>query len=200
MSHMDCSKPSRTVRATVLLFFYSIIALGPVAPVILHFSPVAHAVTGQCTGDCIVDGCDPERSANRACCCWQRPPLTAAPEALVTTDCCETTPARQAPTQPSCCPGPAQPEAPSCCQSAVSHPGDRDDRDTRPLTVFRCGCPCSGDIPMYSCLGKIDLVPTQFFVLMVAGQDAVHVDGLPVQLCSHIVSPPTPPPECHSVA
>jgi len=201
MPHMYCPQFTRTARATVLLLFYTLIAMGPVAPAILQSSLVAHAITGQCSGDCAIDGCGVESRARHTCCCWQRHSLAVAPEALVATDCCVTATTRQLPEQPSCCPGATQPEPPSCCEPAAPLKAKPDDQSSRPVTVVRCGCPCSGDTLLsLSCLGKIDLVPSRFFGLIVTEQDAVHVAKIPAQLYSHIASPPTPPPECRAVA
>lgn len=49
-----------------------VIVFSPLAPLAMHSKHVAHTVTGECSGDCEVDGCSLERSAAHTCCCWQK--------------------------------------------------------------------------------------------------------------------------------
>jgi hypothetical protein len=49
---------------------YLVIAMGPLAPLAMHSRVIAHAVTGECSGDCNICGCSLERRANHTCCCW----------------------------------------------------------------------------------------------------------------------------------
>jgi len=61
----------RHIAAVVLGVMYVMIALSPLATQLAMQSPlVAHAVAGQCAGDCSICGCSPERSASHTCCCW----------------------------------------------------------------------------------------------------------------------------------
>jgi hypothetical protein len=65
-------RSSRINIAKLLLVIYFAITMSPLAPFALHSAVVAHAVTGECTGDCAICGCAPERSATHSCCCWQK--------------------------------------------------------------------------------------------------------------------------------
>lgn len=62
----------RTMTSLLLAVIYLLITFSPLAPLAMQSKLVAHAVTGECTGRCEIDGCSPERSANHTCCCWQK--------------------------------------------------------------------------------------------------------------------------------
>lgn len=65
-------KCSRYITSLLMTIIYMIIVFSPLAPLAMHSKHVAHAVTGECSGDCEVDGCSLERSAAHTCCCWQK--------------------------------------------------------------------------------------------------------------------------------
>lgn len=62
----------RCIPALVLVILYALIVISPLAPLALRSAVVAHALTGECAGDCSLCGCAPERSASHTCCCWQK--------------------------------------------------------------------------------------------------------------------------------
>lgn len=62
----------RYIAALVLVVLYALIVLGPLAPLAMQSPAIAHALTGECAGDCSACGCAPERSASHSCCCWQK--------------------------------------------------------------------------------------------------------------------------------
>jgi hypothetical protein len=62
----------RFLTSLVMTAVYLLVVLAPLAPAALHSPFIAHALTGECSGDCRSCGCAPERSAARACCCWQK--------------------------------------------------------------------------------------------------------------------------------
>ena len=62
----------RSLLALFLAAFYTVITMTPLAPLAMRSAVVAHAITGECVGDCAICGCSPERSANHTCCCWQK--------------------------------------------------------------------------------------------------------------------------------
>ena len=66
-------KTHRYISAFVLCVIYGLIVLSPLAAQMAMRSPVvAHALTGECAGECGLCGCAPERSASHTCCCWQK--------------------------------------------------------------------------------------------------------------------------------
>jgi hypothetical protein len=64
------NKPSRYIVALLLAIVYSLIIMSPLAPLALKSPRLAHAVTGECSGNCEICGCSPERRANHTCCCF----------------------------------------------------------------------------------------------------------------------------------
>ncbi len=62
----------RYLTSLVMTAVYLLVIFAPLAPAALHSGVMAHALTGECAGDCRICGCAPERSAARACCCWQK--------------------------------------------------------------------------------------------------------------------------------
>jgi hypothetical protein len=62
----------RYIVSLLMTTIYLLIVFTPLAPVAMHSKRIAHAVTGECSGDCRIDGCSLERSAAHTCCCWQK--------------------------------------------------------------------------------------------------------------------------------
>ena len=63
-------KPSRYIVALTLAVIYLMINLGSLAPLVLWSPTIAHAVSGECVGNCDICGCSPERRATHTCCCF----------------------------------------------------------------------------------------------------------------------------------
>jgi len=82
-------KPSRQMVALLLTLIYLLINLSPLAPLLTWSPVIAHALTGECAGDCDICGCSPERRADRTCCCWQKK-LAHEHEQENVPDCCKT--------------------------------------------------------------------------------------------------------------
>jgi len=64
--------PNRKWTALFLAAVYLLITMSPLAPLALKSPRLAHAITGECSGECDICGCSPERRANHTCCCWQK--------------------------------------------------------------------------------------------------------------------------------
>lgn len=65
-------RSSRYTVSLLLTVIYLLITMSPLAPLALKSPRVAHAVTGECSGDCDICGCSLERRADHTCCCWQK--------------------------------------------------------------------------------------------------------------------------------
>lgn len=79
----------------MLTAIYLLITISPLAPIAMRSKSVAHAVTGECSGDCDICGCSPERRASRTCCCWQKKlqhDRTRHEDEKGTASCCKTKP------------------------------------------------------------------------------------------------------------
>jgi hypothetical protein len=51
---------------------YLLMVLSPLASLAMHSKVVAHAVTGECVGDCDICGCSLENRTNHTCCCSKK--------------------------------------------------------------------------------------------------------------------------------
>ena len=60
----------RFITTLFLTSIYLVISLSPLASFALRCPAIAHAVTGECVGNCDICGCSPERRANHTCCCF----------------------------------------------------------------------------------------------------------------------------------
>ncbi|GFE61894.1 hypothetical protein AOG2_24820 [Geobacter sp. AOG2] len=160
---MVCKSPHRRrncfrhLSALVLGAIYIVIVLAPLAPMALHFKTVAHAVTGECSGDCAICGCSPE-TRGKTCCCVRKHRFLEDRAAAAKQGCCATksTPhAEPAARKPTCCstkPAPPEPPEdsaalPPCCTGKGKN--HRYDGHKEPeqapdhaVTVLKCGCPC----------------------------------------------------------
>jgi hypothetical protein len=65
-------RPIRSIIAATLTAIYLMISLSPLASLAMHSKVVAHAITGECSGDCDICGCSPENRANHTCCCSKK--------------------------------------------------------------------------------------------------------------------------------
>ena len=69
--YRGCMKRShRYITSLFLTMVYLVIVFSPLAPCAMQSKHISHAVTGECSGDCRIDGCSLERSAAHTCCCW----------------------------------------------------------------------------------------------------------------------------------
>jgi hypothetical protein len=91
-SHTE-RQTKRTVIASVLTLIYLLILLSPLASPALHAQPGRHAVTGECSGDCVTDGCSIQSRAGKTCCCakkkQQHGQLEHADKKISAPDCCK---------------------------------------------------------------------------------------------------------------
>ncbi len=65
-------KSHKYFTSLLMTIIYLLIAVSPLAPFAMQSKFLVHAVTGECSGDCKIDGCSLERSAAHTCCCWQK--------------------------------------------------------------------------------------------------------------------------------
>ena len=63
-------KSSRSIVSLALAAIYLLIIMSPLAPLVMLSPHLAHAITGECVGDCDICGCSPETRASKTCCCW----------------------------------------------------------------------------------------------------------------------------------
>lgn len=87
-------RPVQRSIATVLSVIYLMISFSPLASLAMHSKMVAHAITGECSGDCTICGCSPESRASNTCCCSKKRKQQAHihEDEDATPDCCKKEP------------------------------------------------------------------------------------------------------------
>ena len=166
----------RRASAFVLAAVYLLIVFSPLASLAMQSDRIAHAVTGECTGDCNTCGCSMESRANHTCCCARKKMKEQHPELV-------------------------QPEAdePECCRKIREESADADSHDrqepSRTETVLKCGCPCDGG-PHFTLgtVGSSEIIPYYYSGrIAVPYHDTCYTDRS-YSAVSRYADPPDPPP------
>ena len=198
------AKSFRVTVALVLLLLYTGIALGPLSSIALKSPHVAHLSTGECSGDCDIDGCPLESRINRTCCCWEKKHDVANSAVKVAGDCCAIKVAVvPADPEPACCmvsrpQDPPLKQTPSCC--AVETPANAglpepdSGKDRQP--AYKCNPPCgNGKVLAFTGSGNMEILPFSFAESLPASHVGVLSFVNPPQLSSRVTIPPDPPPK-----
>jgi hypothetical protein len=194
MSNPSTHRARRSFRrliAVMLTTVYMLIVMSPLAPLAMHSPVVAHAVTGECSGDCDICGCSLESRASKTCCCAKKRHQQLSIAEMAAMPCSSTQPASSpAPQKKSCC-------AKSAQQSDNDHdhyqnPGRE---ESKTVTVFKCGCPCGkGKLLALNGFGSNELLP----ITTLERIEIPHVETLYADLSHRLASrhgePPDPPP------
>lgn len=99
------NRSHRYITSLLMTVVYLLIVFSPLAPLAMQSNLNVHAHGSECSGDCRIDGCSPERSAAHTCCCWQsRKKTTGDAFAGSAGGCCGTRPAPAASKQAGHCP------------------------------------------------------------------------------------------------
>lgn len=185
----------RYITSLLLTIIYLLIVFSPLAPLAMQSKLVAHAVTGECSGDCRIDGCSLERSAAHTCCCWQKKRREApASHGLSQSDMRDTPPplSAEVPTQRTgCCPAVVQDshenEAEPISASSTSPQKER----ATTVSSSPCG---SGKLFGLSMGDKTQHLP-YFFTGVIPSPEQSHLTCIPPdRLTSRYGDPPDPPP------
>jgi len=195
-------KPShRSITSLVIAVLYLLISGLPLAPLAMHSRQVAHAVTGECSGDCSICGCAPERSAARACCCWQKKHAQEKQSA--------------GSSGKSCCNKPAGKESLKVAKRSrpdsrhdghddheATDPAAADERPEPDSTVASISnCPCgSGKHLLLGGADNVQHLPSIHAGGLPALQTPDHVPCPNDRLTSRHGEPPDPPPKLSIVA
>ena len=192
--------------AVMLTTVYMLIVMSPLASLAMHSKTVAHAVTGECVGDCSICGCSPEAVASRTCCCAKKKQQQANMSGIASDTCYAPKTAaveqnRKCYSKPA--PTPPEPAAETdCCAKKTAKQRDDHQRgaqlthdSSRTETVYKCGCPCGkGKLIALAGYGSNDLLP------LAAGE---RIEPPPVKTLfadlshrpeSRHSEPPDPPP------
>ncbi|MBT0665394.1 hypothetical protein KI809_13890 [Geobacter pelophilus] len=193
----------RWMIALALAGLYFGIALTPLAPLAMKSSHIVHVVTGECSGDCDIDGCSPASRAAGTCCCRQKQ-LLVLPATNGSHTCCPNVAVKAKPAASDCCDAARQAPAPpqfSCCaaggDSAGNPPGEEAElTDKKRQTVYKCGSPCGRDrLITFAGNDKLDLIPFTFSGLPVSPHEELPATPPSSRFNSRDVEPPEPPPK-----
>ena len=190
-------KSSRYITSLLMTIIYLVIVFSPLASLAMQSQHIAHAVTGECSGNCKVDGCSLERSAAHACCCWQKKKLVEVDAHLHSEDdnssmlhaTATTTPKKRA----SCCNASVH-ESPEKMDSATSASTPAPDK-TRPITIGSTPC---GSGKLFAILS---VETTQHLPFFFTGDAPPSPEQSPLYcfpqdtLTSRDTDPPEPPPQ-----
>lgn len=87
----------RHTVSLLMIVVYLVIVLSPLLSLAASAVHGEH-VAGECSGECSLDGCSAERSANHTCCCWQKKAARSANANIGSgADCCAVKPPHDAP-------------------------------------------------------------------------------------------------------
>jgi len=193
-------RSQRYITSLFMAVLYLLITGMPLAPLAMHSPRVAHAVTGECSGDCGICGCAPERSASRACCCWQK---KLAGEKVAAK-----------PGEKSCCKKPvdrivkvaAKKKADCSHDDHDGHDGttataDNGAGDQEKSVTSISSCPCgSGKHLFFWGSENIQHLPSIFAGGIPLLQNHDHASLPPDRLTSRHGEPPDPPPKLSPIA
>ena len=181
----------------MLMTVYLLIAMSPLAPLALHSKHVAHAVTGECVGDCSICGCSLE-SRGKSCCCVQKKQMLQNGSPLGKKNCClpktiTSNPLSPTPQKRSCCAGNTNAEN---IHQDHDHDATEHEADNHKVTVLKCGCPCGkGKLLAFNGFGTNELIPFIANERITPLHEATLFTNLSKRLASRHGDPPDPPPK-----
>lgn len=178
---MKCRYP---VIVLLLCAVYTVIVLSPLAPLALKSPVLAHAITGQCSGNCDICGCSAERKASKSCCCWMKKKRAEEVPPRSPLRCCSV-------------------EKPACCSSGVKesegvHSAEKmpDGAQERPPEVFYRCSPCGkGSVTIFAGTGSYQHLPSLFCDKLSTRSESTLVNFHSAFFLSRYQEPPDPPPK-----
>jgi hypothetical protein len=184
-------KSNRYITSLLMTIIYMVIVFSPLAPLAMQAGHVAHAATGECSGDCTIDGCSLERSAAHTCCCWQKK-KHGADDAHSDTCAIPSAPVAETPKKRAdCCDTSAQevPEKRDATKSAATSAPNK----TKPVTVSSAPCG-SGKLFAILSVETTQHLPFFFAGYIPSPKQSPLPLSTPDRLTSRFVDPPDPPP------
>lgn len=170
----------RNIIAGLLTILFLAITLSPLATLAMRSPAVAHAVTGECSGNCDICGCSPERRANHTCCCSLKRQMQQRGE-------CAEHAADEGDTASADIRHEERNPVPDCCRTKQA---------VKRVMVLRCNCPCGkGKLPALWGMEKYELLPCQFTENIVHPQEESNSHDPAQRLTSRHNEPPDPPPK-----
>jgi hypothetical protein len=163
---------------------YAAIVLSPLAPLALKSPTLAHAITGECAGDCDICGCAPERRASHTCCCWMKKLREQEALSRGTSSCL---PAEH---EAGCCSAAKESSKHTCCGEGPA----KTKRMNTPSTIYRCS-PCGkGKLALLWGTETYQHLP-YLFSGNLSDTSLAYAIPQPDYLRSRHQEPPDPPPK-----
>lgn len=172
---------------------YLLIVFSPLAPLAMQPNLNVHANGGECSGDCRIDGCSPERSAAHTCCCWQSRKKTAENAFTGSAGgCCGTKPARAVSISDVHCPSTVAHDDHDE-HGAVSSPDGTTQDKNHSTSIGTIPCGSGKHIALWGA-ENVQHIPYHFF-----GEIPVQLENsipqpVPGSMISRHSEPPDPPP------
>ncbi|MFZ4857663.1 MAG: hypothetical protein ACOYL3_14820 [Desulfuromonadaceae bacterium] len=195
---------NRRTIAAVLTVIYVLILFAPLVSFAVQSSVFAHAVHGECSGNCDADGCSLESRTNHSCCCAQKKqhPADIAPK--LPTDNCGATKSAVAPvTKGDCCnslkrvkPVVARND---CCSKGSDKKTEgavQKEKNTNREFVYKCGNRCgTGKQFVLAGAGTSELLPYIYSQSIAPSHEGTRYISSPHNMISRHSEPPYPPPK-----
>jgi len=186
----------RSITALAITVIYLLVSLTPLARAALHSGMIPLLLTAECTGDCRICGCSPERSAARACCCWQKRLAgeKARKQATVHNSCPVATAAANTPSGRDCCSKSSQHADHEDVVFSPTQANSTTDKETATLSISTCPCGSGKDL-LFAAGEEIQHIPCRY-VSRVPIQAVIELTFLQAELfVSRAGQPPDPPPK-----
>lgn len=191
--------PYRKLIAAAMMAIYLVIALSPLSTLAMQSKRVAHAVTGECAGDCEICGCSAESRASRTCCCWrkrqQQCGMPEQGETCATRPETVASPTKQPEVERGCCAGKKKQQ-----NHEMGHHTSRKGKGTQ-TPVYKCGCPC-GSNKLLALWGSFnnEIVLFRFEGDIQSPTEVATFRRFSPSLTSRHDDPPDPPPKLRTLS
>jgi hypothetical protein len=204
-------RPFRRVIAAAMVAIYLMIALSPLSTLAMQSKKVAHAVTGECAGDCDICGCSTESRASHTCCCWKKRQQQSGMANLEGKGCDMKVAAAPAPdtAQSKAAASPAKPRVVKrdCCAGKKQQHDEMNlappmkEENPKTQTIFKCGCPC-GNNKQLALWGSFnyEIIPYRFVGGISPPAETRSCQDLPRHLTTRHGDPPDPPPKLRTIS
>lgn len=175
------------VIALMLFTVYSVIVLSPLAPLALKSPTLAHAITGQCSGNCDICGCSAERRASKSCCCWMKKKRAEEARVKSSLRCCSVE-------KTACCSSGAKKSEGVHCSEMLP----AGTQENPPEVFYRCS-PCGkGSVTLFTGTGSYQHLPCLFRENLSVPSESMLANFHSEFFLSRYQEPPDPPPKLSS--
>lgn len=190
------TKSHRYITSLFMTAVYLLIVFSPLTSLAMQSKTINHAVTGECSGDCSIDGCSLEQSAAHACCCWQKKQRGTAETHLHsnedTTCTPPTPPAKSSKKKLTCCDTQAQSLHETSADSKSVSTTTSQKPNIPVISSRTCG---SGKIFVLLSIEASQYIPFMYTEDFSSPEQTTLTFISPKRLTSRCCDPPVPPPQ-----